>query len=498
MLAIFIAGCTPPGPRALLKGKKFLDQGDFTQAVGQLKTATTLSPSNAQAWNYYGVALQHAGQPDDAAAAYNRALTLDRDLTEAHYNLGCLWLEQKKFDSAKTEFTACTLRRNNAPEGWLKLGVAQLGAGEIAPAEKSFSTALYLDKNSAEALNGLGLARIRRGKPRDAAQFFAAAIQRHPGFAPAILNLATVNAEYLHDTKTALENYRAYLALTPRPADWDAVNAVVNDLEQPPAVAAVNPPPENQTAPPPPPVVSETKNQTAVAVRPFLPPKMQQAEHAQPQAVKVQPQKTTVATVTPVEPRTTGAMQNLNPPRGFNSSAQENYSQNGVTPLPGPGLKNESAETGAASNPSAAPQPAKVVPPPPPVFPRYAYLSPRKPKAGDRSAASGEFAKARVFEEDSRLADAAQSYQKAAQLDPSWFEAQYNYSVLAYRLKDYRRSLAACEMALAIRPDSDGRPLHFRARAQGVRLRHRRGEGIGKNRGGGSVRRSCAACAGGH
>src|ERR1700733_12565842 len=122
-LAIFISGCTPPGPRALLKGKIFLDNGDFSSAVERLKTATTLLPANAQAWNYYGVALQCAGQPADAAEAYQRALALDRDLVEAHYNLGCLWLEQNKFDAAKTEFTAYTLGRSNAPEGWLKPGM---------------------------------------------------------------------------------------------------------------------------------------------------------------------------------------------------------------------------------------------------------------------------------------------------------------------------------------------------------------------------------------
>ncbi len=126
VLAVFITGCTPPGPRALLKGKKLLEGGDFTAAVEQLEAATLLLPTNAQAWNYYGVALQCAGHPDDATSAYQRALTLDRDLMEAHYNLGCLWLEQNKFDSAKTEFIAYTLRRNNAPEGWLKLGEAQL------------------------------------------------------------------------------------------------------------------------------------------------------------------------------------------------------------------------------------------------------------------------------------------------------------------------------------------------------------------------------------
>ncbi|HTA94653.1 MAG TPA: tetratricopeptide repeat protein, partial [Verrucomicrobiae bacterium] len=327
-LLIFIAGCTPPGPRALLKGKKSLERGDFASAVEQLKTATTLLPANAQAWNYYGVALQDAGQPDDAANAYNRALTLDRDLTEAHYNLGCLDLEQNKLADAKTEFTAYTLRRSNAPEGWLKLGMAQLRAGEIVSAEKSFSTVLYLNANNAEALNGFGLARIARGKPRDAAQFFAVAIQHHPDFAPAILNLATVNAEYLRDNKTALENYRAYLAITPRPADWDDVNALMNNLEQSATVAPLNSPQENQiTEPAPSPIVSEPRVQTPVTVRSYAPPKMQQTSHAPPQVVKVQPQPVIVTTTPPPQSQSTGAVHKLNPLHWFDSSKPGNYSQ---------------------------------------------------------------------------------------------------------------------------------------------------------------------------
>ena len=162
-LAVFISGCTPPGPRALLAGKKLLDRGDYTGAVEQLKAATTLLATNAAAWNYYGVALQHAGQPADAAQAYQNALKFNRDLVEAHYNLGCLRLEQNQPDAARTEFMAYTLRRNNTPEGWLKLGAAQLKLHDLHPAETSFSTALSLNPNNAEALNGLGLASIERG-----------------------------------------------------------------------------------------------------------------------------------------------------------------------------------------------------------------------------------------------------------------------------------------------------------------------------------------------
>ena len=487
LLAIFAAGCSPSGPRALFKGKKMLERGDYVAAVGEFKTATSLLPADAQAWNYYGVALQQAGQPDDAAAAYERALTLDRDLTEAHYNLGCLWLEQKKPDAAKTELIAYTLRRSNTPEGWLKLGEAQLRTGEIVSAEKSFSTAYHLDSNNAGALNGLGLAQIQRGRPEDAAKFFEAAARAHPDFAPAILNLATVNAEYLHDTKAALENYRAYLALTPHPEKWDEVNAIVNKLEQPVAVAIANPPPAKkpEVVAPVTNVASETK--TPNGFHPAPPPKTQpparSGSNPPPrtttpvQVVRVQPEPAIVATPSPqppteppVElppeqtPQKPNIWHKLNPVHWFGSSAPEKkFDENGVTPLPPPDstvppllptYSNATTVIPPAPAPAVAPKPIHIVQPAPPTFPRYLYLSPRKPNSGNRAAAAGAFTRAREMEQASRWVDALESYRQAAQHDPGWFEAQYNLGVLAYRLQDYQQALAAYEMALAIQPDS--------------------------------------------
>jgi tetratricopeptide (TPR) repeat protein len=465
----------------LLKGKKLLEHGDYAGAAAQFKTATSLLATNAQAWNYLGVACQHAGQMADAVAAYQRALALDRDLMEAHYNLGCLWLEQNKPDAAESEFTAYTLRRSKAPEGWLKLGLAQLRSDDLAAAEKSFSTVLYLNPNNAEALNGFGLARIERGHPREAAQFFAAAAREKPDYRPALLNLATVAQQYLHDNALALQNYRAYLALTPRPANWDAVNDIANSLEQPTAVAVAIPLPVSgavhAAAPPRTQAVARVSSNPPRGTTTPAP-----VVKIQPEPVIVQPEPVIIGTplaTAPPEPATgkTGSMHKLNPLNWFRSSAPEKTNENGVTPLPAPASDNNrvssaplppanassTAPIASASAPApvVAPKPVKIVQPAPPAFPRYLYLSPRKPQAGDRRTASDAFTRAREFEQDLRWLDVLQSYRQAAELDPGWFEAQYNYGVVACRLRNFNQSLAAYEMALAIQPDSVGARYNF-------------------------------------
>lgn len=503
-LALLPSGCTPAGPRALLEGKKALDRGDVADAVKQFRRATALLATNATAWNDFGVALQRAGQPDDAAAAYQTALRLDRDLVEAHFNLGNLWLEQDKPDAAKAEFTAFTLRRPNHGAGWLKLGLAQLKTGELLPAERSFSTVISLKVNEAEAYNGLGLARLQAGKPRDAAQYFYTAVRLRPDYAAALQNLATVTLEYLHDPKSALADYQAYLALNPRPADYDEVRAIVAGLEQNDTLAAAPPPPPPaatpavliKTSPPP----TEVKPKTAVVYpRPPLPrteaeearaarvAQRTSAKPAAPPPAAVAPVPTQAVLVEP-EPEIVASPKANPPDRARAAAAQVAAATPAAEPEPAdapmpeedhpqPGFWHRQARSDQAAEPApshhrgvivtplpaAAPANEELAdtkpadeppPPPPPSFPRYQFTSPAKPAAGDRRRAEGPFTKARLAEQDANWAEAAQWYQTAAEDDPSWFEAQYNAGVITQRLHKYSLALPRYELALALQPDS--------------------------------------------
>jgi len=495
-LAITICGCTPAGPRALLKGKKYFDRGDFPAAAEEFKLATTLLETNAAAWNYYGVALQKTGQPADAAAAYGRALTLNRDMMEAHYNLGCLWLEQNKPDAAKAEFTTYTMRRPNQLDGWLKLGSAQLRSGDLSPSERSFTTAYYLNTNNAEALNGLGLVRVQRGRPKEGSQFFAAAIARKPDFAPAYLNLAAVAQEYLHDNQLAIKNYRAYLQLSPRASNAAEISALATELDQPippPANSALagppptSAPPVNVVRPTPEPATRPATVARNAATTRYQPATATEASDnidvPPPQVVNVQPAPSIMAnpsgqsaaskqSTPPVElqpdspAKKVGLWQKISPTHWFAGSTKKVEPE--MTPLPED--KNGYANI-VVIPPDTSAKPAVRVPenPPeyvesapsrtvhaekPPTYNRYTYQSPAKPQAGNRAAAEASFAKAHDFEDAEQWTNALRYYYQAAQYDPSWFSAKYNTAILSNRLRYYRQALTAFEVALAIQPDS--------------------------------------------
>ena len=252
-------GCTPAGPKALLQGENLIEKGKFPQAIEKLKLATSLISTNAQAWNYLGLAYHYSRQPDDAEKTYRRALLIDHDLSEAHYNLGCLYLEQKKNDPAKNEFIAYTLRRANSIDALLKLGTAQLRLNELSSAEKTFQDALRLSPQNPEALNGLGCVRAhQRGRANEAAGYFRAALKAQTNYPPATLNWAIVSQQS-QDKRFALQKYHEYISLKPPPENVQAVKTVAFDLERelnsPPSASSSTPvsPPANVASQKPPP-----------------------------------------------------------------------------------------------------------------------------------------------------------------------------------------------------------------------------------------------------
>jgi Flp pilus assembly protein TadD len=486
----------------LLEGKRLIDAGQYPQAIKKLTTATKLlGGTNAVAWEYLGLAYHHAGAVAEADWAYQRALALNHDLSEVRFNLGCLWLEQNKLEAARTEFTAYTLRRPNAAEGFLKLGTTQLRAREPSAAEKSFNEALRLSPQNPETLNGLGLAKLQRGRAAEAAQCFESALKQQPDYRPALLNLAIVSHQYLRDRQMALQKYREYLALKPAPANADALAATVRQLEQelnPPArhpatnaAAQLNP----NASLPKPPATNVTRTASAPKPAAINPPKPEPAakllKPAATNVLKPAPEAATaspanVAATEPVPKRaqeapkaapptlaaptepliTTSSVpasaaapkvvkrsffERINPLNLFRSPERTPVRP---TPLEAPARSphGELARTGITEAELAATGPPSPMPNGPPG--RYAYKSPPPPPPGNRDAAERSFAQGVQAYQAHRLPEAMHAYRLATREDPSLYEAHYNLGLVATEAGNLTLALTSYENALAIQPAS--------------------------------------------
>ena len=471
-LFVMLNGCTPAGPRALQLGVRFLDEGNYPAAVEKFRLATALMNTNAQAWNYLGVACHRAGDVTNAVLAYQQALKLNRDLVETHFNLGCLWLEQNRPDNAKSELAAFTLRRGNSTAGWLKLGSVQLRTRDLIGAEKSYAEALRGSPQNPETMNGLGLIQQQRSRSSEAAKWFEAALQQQPDYAPALLNLAIVSQYSLNNRARALQKYREYLALPARPANWEAVNAAATALEQdlnaagrvvqngttvPPLSnpaparvvnnAPVHAAPLAKPEPPtngihPAPALASTTGVVPVSA----PPEAQVAHDVSADA------NSTVATEA-AAPKTgkPGFFQKINPLNLFRHSPKESPA---VTPLP-------PATAGSTKTVAAAPVVAGPAATGSVGVARYNYHSLAKLAPGNRLAAEKFFLQGLQSQRAGELPAALQSYRQATATDPAYFEAYYNLGIAAAAAGDLPQALSAGEFALSLRPDSTDARLNF-------------------------------------
>jgi tetratricopeptide (TPR) repeat protein len=502
-LVLFLAGCTPAGPRAVLEGKRLFERGDYAEAAEQLRAATRLMPTNALAFNYLGLALHHSGQPAEAERAYLRALTLDKDLIEVRYDLGCFYLEQSnRLEQAKSELIAYTLHRPNNPEGWWKLGQAQLRNRELSAADHSLAEAVRLDPHNAEILTTLGLVQYQRKRPLDAEQYFARALKEQPNYGPALLNSGIVAQQELNDSRLALLRYRQYASLKPPPENLPAVLTLISQLDQqlapPPREVATNrlAVPSNPATNAPKPAVPEpshggssgkaavsTNAAHAVSARSELPvtnktsaspavahqvpatnttppetlpvvhlaaePIIKPAEDVQVASTKPSPEQGS----TSIAPEPQGAAQGSKPPQKHSLLHRLNpinlFSHDekaGVTPITQPRVSTNATDTASTTAGPARSDPGK--------FPRYTYLSPEKPAAGDRTASEQAFAQGVQFQQKRQLPEALQAYRRATQLDASFYDAQYNLGLAASETGNPTLALSAYEMALAIQPES--------------------------------------------
>ncbi len=524
---VALAGCEPGGPHLLLEGEKLLQQGNYPAAVEKLQNATTrltLPSQSAQAWNHLGLALHSAGRPREAEQAYRKALAMDPNLVVVRFNVGCLSLEQNQLAPALDDLRSYTLLRTNAVDGWVKLGTVQWRARQVDAAEKSFQAALRLNPKLPEALNNLGVIQQQRRKTREALLQFAEALKHQPNYPPALLNLAIVSQQHSLGRPYAVEKYREYLELQPRPGNWAAVSEVVRQLEwelrppPPPALTSglgtnasslatrTNNPPARTPTPtnalvgasavpalpgtnqasitksnPPP--IAKVVAKVEVVPPPAAEPKPKPAPPIPPPTTTatppvVPPVVSPPVTNTPVPAVVTHVPAPLpdksvagSPDAGKPGFFQRINPVNLFRPKPKPVMRTtelnpppmpEAAEVPAPSV-AVSKSPTVASATPRPAYTRYKYELPSRPTPGNRAAAAEKFSEGLEAQRARQWGTAEAAYQAALKLDPAFFEAHYNLGLAALETNNLAQALVAFENALTVEPLSVNARFNFAA-----------------------------------
>ncbi len=181
-----------PGGRDYVPyGRELLDQGLEAQAVVAFALAARGSPTAASLFRL-GNLLVKTGQTAEARVAYERALALQPDLSEASNDLGALLAENGDVEGAIERFRAALEVTPDYPDALNNLGYALLLTGRGAEARELYERALRLQPDFPEALNNLGLILGQEGELEGAEPYFRKALERRPDYAEAANNLALV------------------------------------------------------------------------------------------------------------------------------------------------------------------------------------------------------------------------------------------------------------------------------------------------------------------
>ncbi len=156
-----------------------LEEGD-TSLDAALGDAAIRHPGYVVGWQGLGLALQRAGRPGAALAAFTRASEADPGLANAHFGRGLVLREMGRTREARLALMRAIRLDPTAAGAWFALGLTDQDLLDEAGAAVAFAAALRERPSFAEAAVNLGIARQRLGDMAAAMEAYRAAMRIRP------------------------------------------------------------------------------------------------------------------------------------------------------------------------------------------------------------------------------------------------------------------------------------------------------------------------------
>ena len=144
-----------------MMGHCHFGQARFIEAAGDFSACTALGPRFAWAHFNRGLALARAGSLDSARDAYDQALRLDPDFTEALVNRALVELELNRVDTALADLTTAIGLGRHDTAVLAARGEALDRLGRKSDARRQFDSLLSADPDNAVVRVARGMTQLR-------------------------------------------------------------------------------------------------------------------------------------------------------------------------------------------------------------------------------------------------------------------------------------------------------------------------------------------------
>ncbi|OGR02793.1 MAG: hypothetical protein A2520_09505 [Deltaproteobacteria bacterium RIFOXYD12_FULL_53_23] len=216
--ALFKKRSRPSRPPAVLaaldEAAALYQSGRFAEALALAEAALPSSSHPAQLLNLAAISAIRLGRRDLAEKHWRTAIQVQPGYAEAHYNLGILFRELKRFPEAEAAYRQAIVLQPGYGEAHYNLSNLFRELERFPEAEASCCQAIAFNPGHAEAHNNLGilLRELKRFSETEAA--YRQAIALKPGYAEAHHNLGILLSE-LKRFEEAEAAYRQAIVLQP-------------------------------------------------------------------------------------------------------------------------------------------------------------------------------------------------------------------------------------------------------------------------------------------
>ncbi len=227
------AQVSPESAEKYNAGQALFEKRRYQQALQAFEEAVKLDGNNAQAYRGMAKTYQKLKDNDKAIGNFRLAVSVKSDYVEAHYELGNMYFNLKKYKDAQAVFNQVLNLDPNFQDGntrrllkaaYAKQGMAFLYRKNYRKAIEEYENATQLDPTDATNYYNLGLAARQARKYKQAKNAFTTAVELNPKYARAHRQLGDLSRITKKNSR-AIRSYNRAIDSDPNCKDKNNINA---------------------------------------------------------------------------------------------------------------------------------------------------------------------------------------------------------------------------------------------------------------------------------